>query len=149
MNKIAYQPYRQPSVEELLQGVTEPSQEVKERNGIRVTYADSQFRNNNVGFSGQAIELALPPSTHSSRLYKFYHKLEEKLNNLGSSGFISHVQHSRSRGTTFTVKLVPAKDSEFLEALNNMPEVEEVTEESKGGYAYPDLSHKFNVLLAQ
>ncbi|MEE9398954.1 MAG: hypothetical protein V3V23_01655 [Dehalococcoidales bacterium] len=149
MNKIAYPSYRQPTVEELLKGVIEPSQEIRGTNEIRVTSADSQFRNNNVGFSGQAIELAVLPSTHSSRLYKFYHKLEEKLNNLGSSGFISHVQHSRSRGTTFTVKLVPAKDSEFLEALNNMPEVEEVTEESKGGYAYPDLSHKFNVLLAQ
>ncbi len=124
MNKIAYQPYKQPSVEELLQGVE-------------------------TGFNEQAIELAVLPSTHSSRLYKFYHKLEEKLNNQGGNGFISHVQHSRSRGTTFTVKLVPAKDSEFLEALNNMPEVEEVTEESKGGYVYLDLSHKFNVLLAQ
>jgi hypothetical protein len=149
MNKIAYQPYRQPSVEELLQGVIEPFQEIKGTNGTRVTYADSQFRNNNVGFSGQAIELALPPSTQSSKLYKFYNRLEEKFNNLVSSGFISHVQHSRSRGTTFTVKLVPTKDSEFLEVLNNMPEVEEVTEESNGGYAYPDLSHKFNVLLAQ
>ena len=124
MNKIAYPSYKQSSVEELLQSVE-------------------------TGFNAQAIELDLPPSTHFSRLYKFYHKLEEKLNNLGSSGFISHVKHSRSRGTTFTVKLVPAKDSEFLEALNNMPEVEEVTEESNGGYAYPDLSHKFNVLLAQ
>jgi hypothetical protein len=124
MNKIASQPDKQSSVEELLQSVE-------------------------AGFNVQAIELALPPSTHSSRLYKFYHKLEEELNNLGSNGFISHVQHSRSRGTTFTVKLVPAKDSEFLETLNNMPEVEEVTEESKGDYAYPDLSHKFNVLLAQ
>lgn len=124
MNKIAYPSYRQPSVEELLQSVE-------------------------TGFNEQAIELALPPSTQSSKLYKFYDRLEEKLNNLGSSGFISHVQHSRSRGITFTVKLVPAKDSEFLEALNSMPEVEEVTEESKGGYVYPDLSHKFNVLLAQ
>ncbi|MBU2535552.1 MAG: hypothetical protein ABIK32_07920 [Chloroflexota bacterium] len=124
MNNIAYQSYRQPSVEELFLSVEAGSNE-------------------------QAIELAVPPSTHSSRLYKFYHRLEEKLNDLGSNGFISHVQHSRSRGTTFTVKLVPTKDSEFLEALNNMPEVEEVTEESKGGYAYPGLSHKFNVLLAQ
>ncbi len=124
MNKIAYPPDKQSSAEELLQSVE-------------------------AGFNVQAIELALPPSTQSSKLYKFYHKLEEELNNLGSNGFISHVQHSRSRGTTFTVKLAPAKDSEFLEALNNMPEVEEVTEESKGGYAYPDLSHKFNVLLAQ
>ncbi len=124
MNKIAYPPDKQSSVEELLQSVE-------------------------AGFNEQAIELAVLPSTHSSRLYKFYHKLEEELNNLGSNGFISHVQHSRSRGTTFTVKLAPAKDSEFLEALNKMPEVEEVTEESKGGYAYPDLSHKFNVLLAQ
>ncbi len=124
MNKIAYRPYRQPSVEELLQSVE-------------------------TGFNAQAIELALPSSTQSSKLYKFYNRLEEKLNNLGSNGFISHVKHSRSRGTTFTVKLAPAKDSEFLEALNNIPEVEEVTEESKGDYAYPDLSHKFNVLLAQ
>ena len=124
MNKIAYPSYKQSSVEELLQSVE-------------------------AGFNVQAIELALPPSTQSSKLYKFYHKLEEKLNNQGGSGFISHVKHSRSRGTTFTVKLVPAKDSEFLEALNNMPEVKEVTEESKGDYVYPDLSHKFNVLLAQ
>jgi hypothetical protein len=121
---MAYQPYRQPSVEELLQSVE-------------------------AGFNEQAIELDLPPSTRSSKLYKFYNKLEEKLNNLGSSGFISHVQHSRSRGTTFTVKLVPAKNSEFLEALNSMPEVEEIKEESKGDHAYPDLSHKFNILLAQ
>ena len=124
MNKTTYPSYRPPSVEELLQSIE-------------------------AGFSKQAIELALPPSTQSSKLYNFYNKLEEKLNNLGSNGFISHVQHSRSRGTTFTVKLVSTKDSEFLDALNNMPEVEEVTEESKGSYVYLDTSHKFNVLLAQ
>jgi hypothetical protein len=149
MNKTVSPSYRAPSVEELLSGVSEPSREIMQMNGIRVTYADNQYRGNDVGFSKQAIELALPPSTHSSRLYKFYNKLEEKLNNMDSNGFISYVQHSRSRGTTFTVKLVSAKDSEFLEALNDIPEVEGVMEEPRGGHAYPDLSHKFNVLLAQ
>lgn len=124
MNKIAHPPYKQPSLKELLQSVEAGSNE-------------------------RAIELALPPSTQSSKLYKFYNKLEEKLYNLGSNGFISHVKHSYSRGTTFTVKLAPAKDSEFLEALSNMPEIEEITEESKGSYAYLDLAHRFNVLLAQ
>ena len=52
MNKIAYQPCRQPSVEELLQSVE-------------------------AGFNEQAIELALPPSTQSSKLYKFYDRYDK------------------------------------------------------------------------
>jgi len=149
MNNIAYRSYRLPSISELLQGVAEQPQKAEGKKRVGVASLNSQFRNNSVGFNEQAIELAVSPSTCSSRLYKFYTELEEKLHKLGSDGFISHVCHSQSSGTTFTVKLTSPKNREFLEALGKMPEVEEVMEKSKGDYAYPNPSQKFSVLLAK
>jgi len=146
MYNVAYRTRGLPSIFELLQGVTEPSQKVRENNGGRIT---STNRRDNVGFNGQTIELAVLPSTRLSRLYQFYNKLEVNLHKPGSDGFIGYVSHSRSRGTAFTVRLTLTENKDFLQALSNMPEVEKVTEEPKGDNAYPSLSHKLSVLLAQ
>ena len=149
MNNIAYRPYRLTSIPDLLKSVAEQPPQIKGKNGIGVTGLKSQFQKTRTSFNGQAIELVVSPSTGSSRLYKFYTQLEEKLHNLGSDGFISYVRHSQNSGTTFTVKLTSPKNKEFLEALNNMTEVKEVKEESNGGSAYPNFPRKFNVWLAR
>jgi hypothetical protein len=149
MNNIAYRSYRLPSISELLQSVAEQPQKAEGKKKVGVASLNSQFQKTRAGFNERAIELVVSPSTRSSRLYKFYTELEEKLHKLGSDGFISHVCHSQSSGTTFTVKLSPSNNRVFLEAVNNMTEVKEVMEESKGGSAYPNFSQKFNVLLAQ
>jgi len=149
MNNIAYRPYRLPSISALLQSVAEQPQKAEGKKRVGVASQNSQFQKTRTGLNEQAIELVVSPSTGSSRLYKFYAELEAKLHKLGSDGFISHVCHSQNSGTTFTVKLTSPKNREFLETLNNMAEVKEVKEESKGGSAFPNFSRKFSVLLAQ
>ena len=134
---------------ELLQGVAEPSQEFKTKSSGNVTGQNSRLRDNNADFNSQAIELAVPPSTHASRLYQFYTRLEDRLNQRGSHGFISYVYPSRSRGTAFRIKLKSSRNTEFLETLSHMPEVKKVIEMPKDDSVYPNISHKFNVLLAQ
>ena len=146
MYNVAYRTRELPSISELLQGVSEPGQKVRENNGGRIT---SPNRRDNVGSNGQTIELAVLPSTRLSRLYQFYNKLEVKLQKPGSDSFIGYVSHSRSRGTTFTIRLTLAKNKNFLQTLSNMLEVEKVTAELEGDNAYPSLSHKLSVLLAQ
>jgi len=149
VNNIAYRSYRPPSIMELLQGVADSSQEFKASTGGHVTHQRSQFRGNNADFNGQAIELTVPPSTRASRLYQFYTGLEDRLNQRGGHGFISYVYPSRSRGTAFTIKFKSLSNPEFLEALSHMPEVKKVVEMPKDDSVYPNISHKFNVLLAQ
>jgi hypothetical protein len=148
MNKTAYPSPKLQSVQDLLLGIQDPSEDTGKISIRRVAHTDRRPLSYDSAYSKQAIELAVPPSTRSSKLYRFYHKLEEKLTNLSNNGFISQVRHSRSSGTTFTVKLPPANDGEFLKVLNNIPEVEKITDESKDGHDYPGLSHKFSIMLA-
>lgn|GEM_PF-1623611 len=149
MNNIAYRSYRPPSIMELLQGVADSSPEFKAKSSGNVIGQTSRLRGNNADFNGQAIELTVPPSTRASRLYQFYTGLEGRLNQRGGHGFISYVYPSRSRGTAFTIKLKFSKNAEFLEALSHMPEVKKVVEMPRDDSVYPNISHKFNVLLAQ
>lgn len=146
MYNVAYRPLRPPSISELLQGATGSNLKVKENNKGGITRPNIR---DNVGFKEQTFELALPPSTHSSRLYQFYHQLEGNLQKPSGDGFIGYVSHSRRLGTTFIVRLTPMKNQHFLQALSEMPEVKKVTEEPEGGNAYPGTAHKLSILLAQ
>ena len=138
--------HRPPSVLELLQGTGAPPKFPRSRLGG--TYRNPRALHNTVNLNQLDIQLALPPTANAFQLYEFYTKLEDKLRKLGNSGFVSRVLPSRSRGTTFVVKVLPSNITEVVNELRNMPEVREVTEELISGDSPIDHSKRFNVILA-
>ncbi len=129
----------------LLKGITREAL----AQAIREVYHSERSPAEHNSFLEKAVQLIVPPSTNATQLLRFICQLEERLNedtNSPKCATIANTIGSREYGTVITIMVRSTVLANLLERLENMPEVEEVKEESTANSAFFSLPKKSRVL---
>jgi len=92
------------------------------------------------------IELAVPPSTNATQLFRFMCQLDERLHSDYNSTSIMHTVGSWDRGTVITISLSHGSLANVLDKIRGMSEVEKVEEEELARDAFSRSPMKFGSL---
>lgn len=97
------------------------------------------------GFREEAVEVAIPLSSNSTKLLSFIYRLEERFRDNSNFARIHTTIGSWNHGTSIKILTRLGMAYNLLEILNNMPEVETLEEEPMGGSTLSRLARRFGV----